>query len=221
MDTTGESPIEFYDMSWLAVHGDATAEDIIAALGLSDPMPVTWRQGLNAVRGDFWDFDAPPEAYLSRVFITPVVAGWRLAIGGWVGGHDQQRPGRDVAGYCQQLSRAFGAANAFTSQGRMDWYGWCLARSGVVYRHFLWQEATIEDSGTPTPAEVASRTGCHKPDWRPDEELVMAIAGETSISPLGMGTLASTGMGCLARTDWGRKNGVPARSLDQDAGPLP
>jgi hypothetical protein len=208
-------PIAFSDLSWLAVRA-APPEAIIAALDLSDPVRVTWRQGLNAVLGDYWDFDAPPNAFLSRVFITPKVAGWRLAVGGWLGGMDEEEPGSDIADYCRRLSREFGEAHAFTTQGRMDWYSWCLARSGVVYRHFVWADSPVVDTGAPTPTEARLRKkGSRRPaDWYPSEAMVMAIAGECSIAPNQLATMKSAGPGYLAVTAWGRQHGVPSRSLD-------
>lgn len=211
-----DTPIAFFDLSWLMVRS-ASPEAIIAALDLSDPIPATWRQGINAAAGDFWDFDAPPDAFLSRVFITPEVGGWRLAVGGWLGGTDREQPGRDVADYCRRLSREFGEAHAFTTQGRMDWYSWCLARAGTVYRHLLWAGSPLVDEGSPTPAELRAREeDSHRPlGWRPGEGVVMAVAGECSISPLAMESMQNTGSGCIAVTAWGRQHGVPSRSLDE------
>lgn len=220
LETTGhmkdDSPSAFFDLSWLAVRA-APPEAIVAALGLTDPVPATWRQGLNAVCGDYWDFDAPASSFLSRVFITPEITGWRLAVGGWLGGTVGEKPGSSVAGYCRMLSREFGDAHAFTTQGRMDWYSWCLARSGEVYRHFLWADEPLVDEGTPTPVEMRSREDSAKPaDWRPSEILVMAIAGECSFDPSKMDSMRIAGTGWLAVTAWGRHHGVPSRSLDDE-----
>jgi hypothetical protein len=216
MRMAADIPIPFFDLNWLAVRA-APPEAIIAALDLSDPKPATWRQGINAAAGDFWDFAAPPEAFLARVFITPEVGGWLLAVGGWLGGTDREQPGREVADYCRRLSREFGEAHAFTTQGRMDWFSWCLARAGAVDRHFLWAESPLVDVGSPTPAELRTREDdAHSPiGWWPSESVVMAIAGECSISPQSLGSVPSNGAGFLAVTAWGRQHGVPARSLDE------
>ncbi|WP_020474960.1 hypothetical protein [Zavarzinella formosa] len=215
---TDNSPIGFYDLSWLAVRG-ASPQAIIDALELSDPTSATWRQGINATAGDFWDFDARPDSFLSRVFITPEVGGWRLAVGGWLGGVNRDQPGSDVAEYCRRLSREFGETHAFTTQGRMDWYGWCLARNGVVCRHFLWADRLLLDEGFSTPAEEEARKAGS--DGRvsrfPSEKVVMAIAGECSINPIHLESMRSAGAGCLAVTAWGRRHGVPTRSLDEES----
>jgi hypothetical protein len=214
-----DCPIAFFDLSWLAVRA-APPEAILAALDLSAPAPVTWRRGLNAVCGDFWDFKAPSQAFLSRVFITPEVSGWRLAIGGWLGGADQEHPGVEVADYCRRLSAKFGDAHAFTTQGRMDWYCWCLARGGVVYRQFFWADSPLVDAGAPTRVEARSRDEASgRPRaWCPSEGLVMAIAGECSIDPSRLGSMRSAGPGYLAVSAWGREHGVPSRPPDDDGG---
>jgi hypothetical protein len=49
---TDDTPLAFFDLSWLAVRA-APPEAIIAALDLSYPVPVTCRQGLNAAFGDY------------------------------------------------------------------------------------------------------------------------------------------------------------------------
>jgi hypothetical protein len=46
-----DTPIAFFDASWLAVKA-APPDAIVEALELSDPRPVTWRQGLIPTRGD-------------------------------------------------------------------------------------------------------------------------------------------------------------------------
>jgi hypothetical protein len=210
-----DSPVAFFDLSWLVVR--AAPEAIIATLDLFDPKPATWRQGINATTGDYWDFDSSPSAFLSRVFITPEIGGWRLVVGGWLGGTDHERPGRDVANYCRRLSREFGEAHAFTSQGRMDWYSWCLTKAGTIDRHFLWAGSPLVNEGSPTSAELQMRhENSHSPlGWRPNESMVMAVACECSISPLELESIQSTGSGCIAVTEWGRRHGVPSRSLEE------
>lgn len=209
-------PIEFFDVSWLAVRA-ASAEALLAALDLSDPAPVSWRRGVGAVCGDYWDFDAPLQSSLSRVFISPEIGGWRLAIGGWLGGADLERLGAETARFCRRLSKEFDDAHAFTTQGRMDWYSWCLARDGSVFRRFFWaDDEPLVDKGRPTPIEARSREeAVGRPGgWSPSESLVMALAAEYSIDPGRLASMQSVGQGFLAVTAWGRKHGVPSRSLD-------
>jgi hypothetical protein len=212
-----DSPIAFFDVSWIAVRA-ASVESILEALGLSSPVPATWRQGMNAVVGDYWDFSAPLDAPLSRVFITPEIEGWRLAVGGWLGDRGSEAPDREIAEYCRRLNRPFGEAQAFTTQGRMDWYAWCLARDGAAYRRFLWGDVVLIDDGVPTPAEMKSREAAATKGvaWRPSEGAVMTIAGGCSIDPDKIATESSGRPGNLAITAWGRQHGVPSRPLDDD-----
>ena len=95
-------PIAIWDISWLAVP-DASPGDLLTALALSDPVPLTWKQGLAAVCGNFWDVDAGLEAHLSRVFLAPPLRGWQLAIGGWFGGQKGDERLEDVARLCRSL----------------------------------------------------------------------------------------------------------------------
>lgn len=75
LESQAVSERPFFDVSWLAVPGAVTT-DLLEALGLSTPIDVTWEQGLSAVLGDYWDFDAPAEASLSRAFTTQGRMDW-------------------------------------------------------------------------------------------------------------------------------------------------
>jgi hypothetical protein len=221
-----DHPLALDDISWLAVKR-GQPEVILRILALSDPVPATWQQGLNAVGGDY--FDGPPDwAELSRVFITPLVHGWRLVIGGWVAAgpmrrerDDQRNSWRRVAGYCRRLSREFAQAHAFTDQGRMDWFSWILARDGRVYRQMVFEDDQfLTNRGKPTRIEAQHRAA-FVPDevleqWAPDSGAVSAIAAEVSVNPreFGKGT-KSSGQGFLAVTPWGQKYGVPQRRLEE------
>jgi hypothetical protein len=220
-----DHPIALDDISWLAVKR-ANPEGILRTLALTDLVPATWQQGLNAVGGDY--FDGPPEwAELSRVFITPLVRGWRLVIGGWVGAGPMQRAGDDqrnnwrrVAAFCRRLSREYGQAHAFTDQARMDWFSWILARDGQVYRQVVFEDDQfLTNRGNPTATEARLRAEFVAEDefeeWSPDVGVVPAIAAEVSVDPTKFGeSTRSVGQGFLAVTRWGQKHGVPPRDLD-------
>jgi hypothetical protein len=220
-----DHPIPLDDISWLAVKR-GKPEAIIRALRLADPRPVTWQQGLNAVGGDYFDVERD-WAELSRVFITPLVGGWRLVVGGWVaagpmpGDRDDPRNSwRRVAGFCRRLSQEFQQAHAFTDQARMDWFSWILARDGKVYRQVVFDDDEfLTNRGQPTSVEARFRAE-FVPDevlekWAPDVGVVPAIAGEVSVDPTTFheGT-RSVGQGFLAVTPYGRKHGIPHRALD-------
>jgi hypothetical protein len=199
--------IEFYDISWLAVLRCET-EAILHALGLSDALPVDFRTGYGAVWGDQWDFDAPLDADLARVLITPPVAGWRAVIGGWLAlemekqRHADHRP---LRAWCERLSRDGGAAGIFTIQARSDWYGWMLARDGKVRHEFLWADDIVVDQGELTASEARSRQQAAGGRWRPEASDVLAVAGEASIAPELLEKGLPAGPSCLlAMTEWGR-----------------
>jgi hypothetical protein len=220
-----DHPIALNDISWLAVKR-GKPEAIIRALALTDPMPVTWQQGLNAVGGDYFDVELG-WAELSRVFITPLVQSWRLVIGGWVAAgpmqrakDDQRNSWRRVAGFCRRLSQEFGQAHAFTDQARMDWFSWILARDGQVYRQVVFEdEQFLTNRGRRTLVEVRFRAEFVPEEWlekwAPDVGVVPAIAGEVSVDPtkFNEGT-RSVGQGFLAITPYGQKHGISQRDLD-------
>src|SRR5262249_50042687 len=131
---------------------------------------------------------------------------------------------------CIALSKRYGMANSFTTQGRMDFYTWVLASQGRLTRLYVWDSEVHENMGTPTAAEVRAREQYYAAvygsewdeeedgprAWRPGESVVMAIAGEYSACPLDFGQdTLSVGQGFLARTPYGRAHGVPIRPLGQ------
>jgi len=232
-----DSPRGFFDNSWLAVER-GSVDAISKTLELSELRTVTWSEGLNAVCGDFWDAELEGNAALSRVFITPEVSGWRLAVGGWLGGDGGRRataticssshPGPivvpseeggvsldEIARYCRELSATFGAAHAFTEQGRMDWYQWILASGGVIQRLYCWNGKALRDEGDMPEVErrIHERDGTEE-GWEPNTGDVGAIAGHYSIDPdlVDLST-PSVGVGFLGTTRWGRDHGVPKRDL--------
>lgn len=170
--------------------------------------------------GDYWDLMPLLNTHMARVYVTPLVSGWRLAIGGWFGAGVEPGDGgnshRKIAGYCRKLSREFGEAHAFTTQGRMDWYAWTLARDGKVFRSFVWACEVSVDRGQLTPPELRWREQEFEDDedWQPFEDEVMQMAAEYSVNPETFGPKTrSVGSGFLAATAWERKNGVPQRPL--------
>ena len=210
-------PLPFFDMSWLAVK-NPKPEVVMDVLSLSDAQVVTWKQGLSAVCGDYWDFAAHLDAPLSRVFITPRIQGWRLVVGGSYGANEDGGSDgfRNAARMCRKLSAIYGKTHAFTTQGRMAVYAWILASEGRTYREFVCDADILTNRGKPAKAEIASMKAWDGDDeWYPSEVDVMAVAAETSINPLKLGRKTKcVGKGFLAVTKWGRKNGVPERSLD-------
>jgi hypothetical protein len=217
-------PCSFFDMSWMAVR-DCEVESTMRALALSDPRPVRWVQGMHAVLRDIWDFDDNASPW-SRVYVTPRLDGWRLALGMWVGGLGE-RGTEEIVRSCRELSAMHGRACAFTTQGRMDWYAWTIATDGRIERHYVWNGGLVTDQGTASQQEVAlievrkaERRALYKEagiaqadmkglDWHPNEALVMGLAAAFSfdIDTLGPSTKVE-GEGFLCQTAIGRERGA-------------
>jgi hypothetical protein len=206
--------IDFYDISWLAVRG-ADPEAMLSELGLSDERPVDFRAGYGAVWGDQWNFDAPLDADLARVLVTPRIADWCLAIGGWLALEletPRYAPHRPLRAWLERLSRNHGAAAAFTIQARSDWYGWMMARDGKLTREFLWADEVVVDRGSLAASEAASRRKTSGKRWRPEASDILEVAAETSIAPKRVVDGVPAGRSCLlATTAWGRDHGVPSQ----------
>ncbi len=213
---TLDPPEAIDDTSWLAVKG-GTVEAIVRVLALSNPQPATWSRGIEIIGGN--DEDCPDDwPQLAGVYITPIVRGWRLAIGDYLGAgpmtrdsDDQRTSWRRVAGWCRRLSREFGEAHAFTDQAQMDWFAWVLANDGTVLRQAVFEDGEfLSDRGLPSGVE-ARLVARFRPDelgdyWRPDVGHVPAIAGEHSINPCRLGPRTRTvGQGFVALTPWGRQ----------------
>jgi hypothetical protein len=225
--SNNQMPPHLDDTSWLAVEG-GTVERIARMLGLSDLTPATWAQGMDVVGGFLDDFvEEVPHGTSSEfvgVYLTPLIRGWRLVVGYYVGAapmardDDDLRNGwRRVAGWCRRLSREFGAAHAFTDQAQLDWYSWIIARDGFILRQVVYDDGEfLSDRGRPTGIE-ARRVARFRPDeirlrWCPDVGDVPKIAGEWSVNPWKIGPRSRTvGPGFVALTPYGRQMGLKYR----------
>jgi hypothetical protein len=210
---------QFEDISWLAVKKGDPAR-IVELLSLSGPVEASWNEGLSAVYDDYFN---PKGDQMSRVYITPLVQGWRLVLGGWFGASSEdhleggQRSYRKIAAECRKLSTVFGQAGAFTLQWRMVWFSWILAREGKVVRQYVVEdEEVLVDSGRPAAAEAKARADSESEDedgeWCGDGVDVVNVAQEFSVFPERLGAKTKgVGKGFLALTPWDRKRGVPVR----------
>jgi hypothetical protein len=158
--------LDIDDTSWLAIKG-ASIDAVVGALSLSPSCPANWERGLQAAAGDYEDFfDGRSEwEELDCVFVTPMVRGWRLVVGNYLGaGPATRSPGdnrtswRTVAGWCRRLSREFSQAHAFTDQAQMDWYSWILAHDGRIFRQAVFEDGVfLSDRGDPLGVESRLR----------------------------------------------------------------
>lgn len=207
------------DTSWLAVKG-GTVEAVVRVLRLSGPRPETWARGIAIASGDF---DGSPADWpeLAGVFITPLLRGWRLAVGGYLGAGpavhnpDDHRTGwRRVAGWCRRLSREFAECYAFTDQAQLDWYSWIMARDGNVVRQVVYEDGEyLSRRGVPSGVEARLaaqfRPDELRPRWVPDVGDVPRIDGGVSVNPWRVRPRTRTlGQGVVAVTPWGRQQGV-------------
>jgi hypothetical protein len=222
---TADVPDGIEDASWLAVRG-GTVEVIVKVLGLFDPKPATWSKGKEVAGG--YHKDCPHEwGEFAGVFITPLVRGWRIVVGQYVGAaplvhseNDLRTGWRRVGGWCRRLSRDFTEAHAFTDQAQMDWYSWILARGGSILRQVVFEDGKfLINHGRPQGVE-ARLIARFQPDelrsrWQPDVGDVPRIAGEWSINPWRIGPRTRmSGQGYVAVTPLGRKKQVAFTGLD-------
>jgi len=214
-----DCPVPVEDTSWLAVKG-GTVEALVRVLSLSAIQPATWEHGIEVVGGEHFDCKSD-WAELACVYITPMVRGWRLVVGSYLGAgpatvsdDDPRTSWKRVGGWCRRLSREFGQAHAFTDQAQMDWFSWILARDGSVFRQAVFEDGEyLSNRGKPAGRE-ARLIARFRPDelseqWRPDVGHIPLIASEHSVNP---GVFSSrtrcVGQGFVAVTPWGQSHGV-------------
>lgn len=147
--------------SWYAVPaGDE--DEVFAAFGLTDPVPVTMRLGASAWNRDHHSFaHATPHAKHRRVYVSPLLDGWRMVFGcasddlhpdggtGCADGLDHDL----VKARCAALSLRFGAARWYGMSCGDSWTGWCIAERGEVVRYYDAYAAEQEDEDDPEPTE--------------------------------------------------------------------
>jgi hypothetical protein len=120
---------------WLAVRSRNLCA-VQAALGLHNPKPCTWFEGL---LGD------------AQLFIAPPVKGWILVIG-----EALPDPLEDVDAcfrFVLELSRKLGQVQLFSASRVVCHHAWVKAERGRVQRAYAWAGRTVWQQGTPTPAE--------------------------------------------------------------------
>lgn len=127
---------------WLAIRSRNPLA-VQAALGLHNPKPCTWIEGL---AGD------------QKLFIAPPVQGWILVIG--CGLPD---PGDDVDvcfRFIVGLSRKLGHVQYFCLNRVLGHHAWVRAESGRVLRGYAWAEKTLWNQGIKTAAELELGLKC-------------------------------------------------------------
>lgn len=122
---------------WLAIKS-ANPRAVQAALGLHNPMPCSWEEGLSAT-------------HEQRLFISPPVRGWILVMG-----PNLPDPGEDVDKcyrFVMDLSRKLGHVQFFSVNRAVNHHAWVLAEAGAIHRAYAWAGRTLWNQGRKTRAE--------------------------------------------------------------------
>ena len=139
---------------WYAVPARDEAE-LFEAFGLSDPIPITMRLGASAWNHDHHASEREmPHAEHRRVYVSPVLDGWRLVFGSHSDDyHTADRAGMAagvdhtlVKARCAALSARFGSAYWYGMSCGDDWTAWCIAHNGDVVRYYDAYDAAEEES---------------------------------------------------------------------------
>ena len=171
LDDTPDGPVPFgYKMGWLAAKcGDP--HRLMEVLGLRDPKPANWTTGLAHA------------GYQGRVFVSPPLDGYVLAVGLWA--EDLE----DVPGRTERLVDSFPEVQLFGSHRISDYHYWTKYVDGKVVRGYICQDAgAVRDEGNLTPEKLALGferfPGADRESgWFPGEEDVLDIAAAWGVDP--------------------------------------
>jgi len=128
---------------WLAIKGN-TLFSVQSALGLHNPKPCSWIQGL---AGD------------EKLFIAPPVKGWILVFGSGL-----PDPSDDVDAcyrFVVDLSRKLGHVQFFSLSRVLHYHAWVKAETGKVLRAYVWAGQTLWQQGRQTQAENDLNLKCY------------------------------------------------------------
>jgi hypothetical protein len=121
--------------SWLAIKSRSPLS-VQSALGLHNPKPCSWIQGL---------------AGEEKLFIAPPVKGWILVIGSGL-----PDPSDDVDvcfRFLLDLSRKVGQVQFFSASRVLHYHAWVKADGGRIVRAYAWAGKTLWQQGSRTAAE--------------------------------------------------------------------
>jgi len=138
-----ETPCAFrWPGSWLAIKS-RSSRAVQSALGLHNPKPCSWIQGL---------------AGEEKLFIAPPVKGWVLVIGSGL-----PDPGEDIDAcfrFVLELSRKLGQVQFFSTNRVLHYHAWVKADRGHVVRAYAWAGKTLWLQGAETLAEKELSLRC-------------------------------------------------------------
>ena len=128
---------------WLAVKSSNVLA-VQAALGLHNPKPCSWLEGL---------------ATDPKLFISPPIRGWILVIGSGV-----PEPSEDVDAcfrFVLEVSRKLGRVQLFSSSRILMHHAWVWADGGRIVRAYAWAGRTIWNQGDRTSVERELGMRCY------------------------------------------------------------
>ena len=171
LDDTPDGPVPFgYKMGWLAAKCEAPCR-LMEALDLRDPKPANWTTGLAHA------------GYQGRVFVSPALDGYVLAVGLWA--EDLE----DMPGRTERLVDSFPEVQLFGTHRISDYHYWTKYVDGKVDRNYNCQDAgVVRDEGDLTPEELALGferfpRADRESGWFPGEEDVLDIAAAWGVDP--------------------------------------
>jgi hypothetical protein len=139
------APIFNVPSRWMAIRS-GNPHLVLAALGLNNPMPCTWEEGLSV-------------AHEHKLFISPPIRGWILVMGS-----NLPEPGDDVDKcfrFIVELSRKLGQVQFFSVNRAVNHHAWVQAEQGVIHRAYAWAGKTLWNQGALTRAEIELVLKCY------------------------------------------------------------
>jgi hypothetical protein len=155
--------------SWLTVRS-RNLPAVQMALGLHNPRPCTWLEGLATER---------------ELFIAPPVNGWILIVGSGL-----PDPADDIDAcfrFVLELSRKLGQVQFFNASAISGQHAWVRAEAGRIVRAYAWAGETLWNQGIKTRAELELGLKCfhylETPDFAPfgQPEIISANVGKVPL----------------------------------------
>ena len=130
---------------WVAIRS-ANPQAVQTALGLHNPTPCSWTEGMAQGSGQ-------------KLFISPPVRGWILVVGSLL-----PEPGEDVDAcfrFLQRLSRELGEVQFFSVNRAVGHHAWARFECGRAIRGYAWAGETLWNQGRKTWAERKLSLRCY------------------------------------------------------------